>query len=151
MKRPLLTMLAAGALALTALTGFAATASADPGYGRDSNYRDSGYRDSGYRDGRDLRPTAFGPGASFQSRLDRLSERIDWAASSGRISWREARGLRRDLFQIARLRDAYRRDGVSPSEARDLDLRLDRLSQQIRFERNDRDGYSYRDPRDRGW
>lgn len=72
-----------------------------------------------------------------QANLDR---RIDVGVRNGSLSRREAASLRREFNNIARLEANYRRNGLTQREMADLDRRFDRLSMQIREERNDRDG-----------
>jgi hypothetical protein len=62
-----------------------------------------------------------GPGTGRDMRDVR--GRIDRARESGLISNREARQLRRESRAIERLAGAYGRDGLSQSEARELQTR----------------------------
>lgn len=81
---------------------------------------------------------------SINDRQDRLDERIDNGVRNGSLTRREAVQLRAEFNDLARLEARYRStNGLSRSERADLDMRFDRLSQRIRYERNDRD--------DRGW
>ena len=89
------------------------------------------------------RPPVAGPGynnwQSINQRQAQLDRRIDQGVRSGQLSRREATRLRSEFNSLARLESQYRRGGLSSWERNDLDRRFDRLSAQIRYERNDRD------------
>ncbi|QDH74335.1 hypothetical protein [Brevundimonas sp. M20] len=68
-----------------------------------------------------------------------LDRRIDQGARNGQLSRREATRLRSELNSLVRLEYSYQRGGLSLRERQDLDRRYDRLSQQVRYERRDRD------------
>lgn len=127
-------------LAFSAAAGlvlaFSATAHAHPQSGH--SYYHSGHTVA-------YRAPAHTP---FQSRVADLDHRIEVNLRRGVISTHEANGLRHELRRITRTFESYRIDGVSPTEARDLDARFDRLAARLRNERYDRDGYANRDPRD---
>jgi hypothetical protein len=72
-------------------------------------------------------------------RVARLDQRIDVGIRSGGLSRNEAWRLKGDLRETARLESRYRRGGLSGWERADLDRRYDRISAQIRYERQDRD------------
>lgn len=73
-----------------------------------------------------------------------LEQRIDRGVRTGDLNRHEARRLQGELREVARLENRYRRGGLNGWERADLDRRLDRISAQIRYERNDRDyGYGY--------
>ena len=81
---------------------------------------------------------------SINQRQANLDARIDAGVRSGDLTRAEAMRLRGEFNDLARLEARYRSsNGLSVSERRDLDTRFDRLSAQIRFERNDR--------QDRNW
>lgn len=83
---------------------------------------------------------------SINQRQANLDARIDAGVRSGDLTRAEAARLRDQFRDLARLEAHYRSSyGLSPAERRDLDMRFDRLSAQIRFERHD-----WQD-RDRGW
>ena len=84
--------------------------------------------------------TGYGNWQSINQRQAQLDRRIDQGVRSGQISRREATRLRNEFWTISRLEQNYRRGGLSSWERADLDRRFDRLSAQIRNERNDRDG-----------
>lgn len=142
-------MLAAAAFA-TAMTS-AGAALADPGFRGDRDGRD--FRSDRVSEQRFERDRFGGDRYDrrwdFGRRLDWIDTRISRGFDRGDLTRREARSLRRELFMVARTREAYMRDGLSAFEARDLDDRLDRLSERVRFERRDRD-FRDRDFRDRG-
>ena len=76
---------------------------------------------------------------SINQRQANLDARIDAGVRSGDLTRQEAVRLRGEFNDLARLETRYRSSyGLSDSERRDLDNRFDRLSSQIRFERNDR-------------
>ena len=89
------------------------------------------------------RPPVAGPGynnwQSINQRQAQLDRRIDQGVRSGQLSRREATRLRSEFNSLVRLEGQYRRGGLSAWEHTDLDRRFDRLSAQIRYERNDRD------------
>jgi hypothetical protein len=73
--------------------------------------------------------------------LNRVENRIAVAQRRNRdgISRREAAGLRREAQQIRfRLNQAFR-GGINNREFAELRMRVNRLEQRVRFERNDRD------------
>jgi hypothetical protein len=90
---------------------------------------------------------------SINRRQANLDRRIDVGVRNGSLTRREARSLRREFNDIARLEANYRRNGLNQWEMADLDRRFDRLSMQIRAERNDRqarnDRYDRNDRHDR--
>ncbi|MDI1282608.1 hypothetical protein [Brevundimonas sp.] len=90
---------------------------------------------------------------SINRRQANLDRRIDVGVRNGSLTRREATSLRREFNNIARLEANYRRNGLSQREMADLDRRFDRLSMQIREERNDRqarnDRYDRNDRHDR--
>lgn len=89
------------------------------------------------------RPPVSGPShnnwQSINQRQAQLDRRIDQGVRNGQLSRREATRLRSEFNSLARLETQYRRGGLSAWERNDLDRRFDRLSAQIRYERNDRD------------
>lgn len=91
-------------------------------------------------------PAAAQSWQSINERQANLDARIDAGVRSGDLTRAEAGRLRAEFNDLARLETRYRSSyGLSDSERRDLDMRFDRLSSQIRYERNDRQD------RDRGW
>ncbi|MFN7028118.1 MAG: hypothetical protein ACK4PC_01995 [Sphingopyxis sp.] len=56
--------------------------------------------------------------------LRETRKRISNGRDSGQLSKREARAFRREARQISAQADRYARDGVSDSERRELDMRL---------------------------
>jgi len=76
---------------------------------------------------------------SINQRQANLDARIDAGVRSGDLTRNEAARLRGEFRDLARLEARYRASyGLSAAERRDLDMRFDRLSAQIRFERHDR-------------
>lgn len=125
MNKIILTLAAVSTLAV------AGAASAQPGYNGP---------------GRDFRPPVAAPGASINARQAMLAQRIDMGVRNGSLNRREADRLRVELRNIQRLEAQFRRsgNGLDRREIAQLDNRLDRLSTQVRWERNDRQfGYGY--------
>lgn len=81
----------------------------------------------------------YGSWQSINARQANLDRRIDQGIRNGQISRREATRLRGEFSSILRLEANYRRGGLTAWERTDLDRRFDRLSAQVRSERNDRD------------
>ena len=81
----------------------------------------------------------YGAWQSINARQANLDRRIDQGVRNGQLSRREAVRLRGEFSSILRLEANYRRGGLTAWERQDLDRRFDRLSAQIRNERNDRD------------
>ncbi len=67
------------------------------------------------------------PRPRIRSELRNVDERIDDARESGRISPREARAYRREARAIGALARRYSQDGLSPSEASELEFRAQAL------------------------
>lgn len=77
---------------------------------------------------------------SVSQRKYNLDRRIDQGVRSRQLSSREASRLKNELNSLVRLERQYQRGGLSRAERNELDRRYDRLSVQVRAERNDRDG-----------
>ena len=74
----------------------------------------------------------------INARQAELDHRIDTGVRSGQLTHREARHLRGEFRDIARLEARYRAsDGLSGWERADLNRRFDRLSAQIHMEKHD--------------
>lgn len=124
---------------LLSLAALAAVTTALPaaaqGYGRgyDNGYDQRGYDQRGYNQrGYDQR--GWTP---VEVRLERLHERIQRGVESGRLTRREAQGLRAEFRDLVQRERAYSRNGLTWQERADLEARFDRLSARIRFERRD--------------
>jgi hypothetical protein len=78
--------------------------------------------------------------ASIRSDINDLRRDIDRAAARRTISQREASGLRRDAVEIQRLYASYARNGLSMTETRVLQRKIDRVHVALHMERHDRDG-----------
>ena len=76
---------------------------------------------------------------SVEQRKYNLDRRIDQGIRNRTLSMREATRLKAELNSLVRLERSYQRGGLSRWERTDLDRRYDRLSNQVRAERNDRD------------
>lgn len=72
-------------------------------------------------------------------RFERLDNRIERGLERGLLTRREAGSLRYEFRQLVQLERHYGRGGLSYNERADLERRLDRLSQRIRWERRDGD------------
>lgn len=83
-------------------------------------------------------------GGDIHQRLDRIAMRIDRGHQRGALTNVEARRLRNQLDQIARLEQRYRYDGLNRWEWQDLNRRVSVLQQRLQNQRFDDD---YR----RGW
>jgi len=77
--------------------------------------------------------------ANIRAEINGLNRDIDRAAARRTISAREATGLKRDAYQVQRLYTQYARNGLTVSETRALQSRVDRIHIALRMERNDRD------------
>lgn len=75
---------------------------------------------------------------SINERQRNLDHRIDQGVRNGQLTRPEARRLRSEFNGLVNLEARYRRGGLSQWERRDLNQRFDRLSQRIRWERQDR-------------
>jgi Ni/Co efflux regulator RcnB len=75
----------------------------------------------------------------INQRQNMLENRIRAGIRNGRIDRSEARYLRAEFQQIARVEARYRRNGLSRAERRDLDRRFDHLTMQLQIALNDRD------------
>lgn len=111
----------ASVAAVVALAGVAAPAAAQS---YDHRYE---RHDSVRRDDREI-----------AQRLDQIERRIDRGVERRQLTRHEARSLREELRDIARLNDRARRGGLSYRELAQIDRRLDRLEVAVKFERNDR-------------
>lgn len=119
--------------ATSALALGAGAASAQPYNG--GRY-DGRYEDHRYQGDR-------GQWVAINQRQAQLDRRIDRGVRNGQLTRQEAYRLRGEFNQIARLEARYRANGLSNWERRDLDRRFDRLSAQVRYERQDREQYGY--------
>jgi hypothetical protein len=132
MNKIILTLAAVSTLAA------ASAASAQPGYG----YKNGPGRDFG-------RPPVAAPGVGIDARQAMIARRIEVGLRNGSLTRWEADRLRMELRNIQRTEIQFRRTGygLDRREIAQLDARLDRLSSQVRFERNNRQygyGYGYR-------
>lgn len=127
MNKKIFASLVAPLAAVAAVTAVAAPAAAQPwGYDRPAYGYD---RHDGW---------------NINQRQERIDRRIDAGLRRGDLTAREADRLRREFWQIARLEQRYRVNGLNPWEREDLDRRFDRLEARLRFERHDDERrYSY--------
>jgi hypothetical protein len=71
------------------------------------------------------------PAPGVERNLRHIDSRIDAARDSGRITRREARALRREARLIGRLASSFASNGVSASEATELEFRARALTGRI--------------------
>ncbi|MCJ2188956.1 hypothetical protein [Novosphingobium beihaiensis] len=88
-------------------------------------------------------PARYTPARDHAIRADirDLRARIDRAAARHAISYREARGLRRDTSRIQHLYARFARNGLDRQEVRVLRAKVDRVHYALRMERRDRNGH----------
>jgi hypothetical protein len=112
-------------LAAVALAASATAALAQPGYGHNRDF---------------ARPGFAAPAVNVDAKQAMIAQRIDNGLRNGSLNRREARRLNAELREIEALKHQFKRSrpGLTRVEIAQLDARLDRLSMQIRFERNDR-------------
>lgn len=133
-----LTILAATAASVLALSAGAASAQGWNSGAQHPSYSQAPYDRGGDRnDWRDDR----GGWTNINQRQAKLDRRIDQGVRNGSITRSEAIRLRGEFRNIARLEARYRHNGLSNWERADLDRRFDTLSARIRWERNDGDRY----------
>jgi len=75
--------------------------------------------------------------ANIRADINGLNHDIDRAAARRTISPREANGLRRQAVQVQRLYANYARNGLTPSEVRTLQNRVDQIRVALHMERRD--------------
>lgn len=124
MKTVIATKIVATLAAVAALTAVAAPAAAQSYRGDHGRY-EQGRHDQGRY--------------NLNQRQEQLNTRIELGIRNGSLSRSEARQLRREANDIARLEARYRIGGLSGWERADLDRRFDRLDAQVRHDRHDRD------------
>lgn len=76
-------------------------------------------------------------GAEIRRDISQLDNRIDRALKNRTISRVEAQRLQRNVDELQRLYSVYSRNGLSRSEIQTLQIRIDRVQQQLRHERRD--------------
>lgn len=76
-----------------------------------------------------------GNGAGLSRQLERAYRQIERARDADQLSRREARALRREANGIGDMAARYSRDGLSQSEAAELDFRASALSGAVAAER----------------
>lgn len=104
-------------------------------YGHRGGYDQRGYDQRGY-DSRNWTP--------IEVRLDRLQNRIERGIESGRLTRREAQGIRYEFRDLVQRERVYSRNGLNWQEQADLNARFERLNARVRFERQDRERYDRR-------
>ena len=76
-------------------------------------------------------------GNEIRRDISQLDNRIERALHNRTISRIEAQRLQRNVDQLQRLYSIYSRNGLSRAEVQSLQIRIDRVEQQLRNERND--------------
>jgi hypothetical protein len=74
---------------------------------------------------------------SYIVRADQLRQRVERLDNRDRISEREARRLRQEAADLQQRARGYAAHGLNGRERQDLDIRIARLQQAIRYERQD--------------
>jgi hypothetical protein len=67
----------------------------------------------------------------FDSRAARIDQRIDNGVLDGSLTQTDARDLRTRLVSVERLQQRYEDDGMAGWESRDLNRRLDQVSDSV--------------------
>lgn len=127
-----LTKFIAPAIIAASVLGGAASAQAQP-YPQERY----GHHDDGY--GRATPARA----ETIRSQIDDLQRRVERNDNRDRISEREARGLRQDVWQLRQQFRSFNRDGLNDREFRILQNRIDNVRARLHIERNDRDGHRW--------
>ncbi|WP_310533507.1 hypothetical protein [Novosphingobium sp.] len=127
------TKIAAPALIAAMAFGAAVPAQAQ-NYGQHNQGRDYGYNhnNNGYNNGQGI-----------EREITQLERQVNRGDNRDRISEREAAGLRRDVAQLRWTYRSYARNGLSSSEVRTLQNRIQNIRHRLQNERNDRDGRRY--------
>lgn len=128
-----LTKIIAPALAAVAAIGSAGVASAHPYAG---HYAPAQAQHVRYDDGRYHTPARA---QAIRNQINELQRRIDRNDWRGRISDREARGLRKDVARLQRQFRDYNRNGLSNREMNVLQNRISNIRTRLHIERNDWD------------
>ena len=77
-------------------------------------------------------------GGQIEREVNQIENRIQRAAQRGQLSRREANQLLRQADQIDRLADRYARNGIDRRVYADLQNRLNKLRNNVRWEAHDR-------------
>jgi cell division protein FtsB len=80
----------------------------------------------------------FGEVRSLQVRIDNVERQIDRLDRRDRIGDRNADRLRDEANRIEERLHRAARGGLNPSEARDINVRIQRLEQRVQYSMNDR-------------
>jgi len=138
-----LTKIIVPALAALAAVGTAGAASAHPnaahpyaGHPYAARYAPAQVQHVRYDDARHHTPARA---QAIRNQIDELQRRIDRNDWRGRISDREARGLRKDVARLQNQFRDYNRNGLSNREMNTLQNRINNIRTRLRIERNDWD------------
>ena len=75
--------------------------------------------------------------SDIRNQINDLQQRVQRNDFAGRISGREAAGIRQDVFRLRTQFQMYNRDGLSPREYSWLTSRIDNIRGKLRMERRD--------------
>jgi len=87
-------------------------------------------------------PTPYRSDA-IRNQIAELQRRVERNDRRDRISEREARGLRQDVYRLRDQFRAYNRNGLSRSEYRILTQRIDNIRMRLHIERRDWDNHRW--------
>ena len=131
--------IAAPALAAVAALGAIVPTAAQAYPGQYDRNHDQGRYDNRYDNRYDSRGN-WGQARSIRNQIDQLQNMVERRDGRDRISEREAAGLRREVYSLRSTYNAYARNGLSRSEARNLQDRIQRVRARLHVETRDRDG-----------
>jgi Spy/CpxP family protein refolding chaperone len=77
---------------------------------------------------------------AIREQIQDLQRRVDRNDFRGRISDREAAGLRQDVRRLQEQFRMFNRNGLDNREMRVLENRIQNIRDRLKFERHDRDG-----------
>ena len=138
MKKLLLSL----AIASTALSAAAPAAAQNYGRERQQERYDDRYEDR--RDGRGYDQRGYG-NADVRPQLHRLSQQITRGVERGNITNGEARRLRGEVQSLWQLASRFHASGgYDRRESFELNRRIARVQEQVRFERRDGDRRNWR-------
>lgn len=80
---------------------------------------------------------------AIRSEIQQLQNRVNRSDWRGRISEREARGIRNDVARLTSNFRAYNRNGLNNWEMRTLQQQIQSVRARLQFERRDNDNRRY--------
>lgn len=120
------------AILAAGLLGSAGAASAQPAGGPAYDHRGDDHRNWGQR--------TPARAEAIRDQIRNLQERVNRNDWRGRISEREARGLRQDVRALQDQFRFFNRNGLDNREMRILENRIQQIRGRLQVERHDRDG-----------